>query len=97
MNLQWVGKWREIDHHQVLGADLSGQRLDLLVRQLEEFVEQAELVHQFERRRVHGVAAEIAKEIGMLFQHHDIDAGARQKKAEHHPGRPAAGDGSMWS
>ena len=28
----------------------------------------------------------------VLLQHHDIDAGARQQEAEHHAGRPAAGD-----
>src|SRR5208283_1986634 len=41
------------------------------------------------------VAAKVAKEIGMLLQHHDIDAGACQQKAEHHPGRPAAGDAAL--
>ena len=92
MNLQWVGRWRKSTIVQMLFADLAGQRLDLLVRQLEEIVEQAELVHQFERRRMHGVAAKIAKKIGILFQHDDIDAGARQQKTKHHSGGTAAGD-----
>ena len=39
-----------------------------------------------------GVAAEIAQEIGVLLQHDDVDAGAREQKAEHHAGRPAADD-----
>jgi len=45
------------------------------------------------------VAAEIAKEIGMLFKHDDVDPGAREQKAQHHPGRTAAGDatgGLRW-
>jgi hypothetical protein len=40
------------------------------------------------------VAAEVAEEVGVLLQHHDIDAGASEQKPEHHPGRPAAGDGA---
>ncbi len=44
---------------------------------------------------MHGVAAKIAQEIGVLFQHRDLDAGAGQKKAEHHPGRPAADDTAL--
>ena len=34
-----------------------------------------------------GVAAEVAQEVGVLLEHHDIDAGARQQIAEHHAGR----------
>jgi len=37
------------------------------VGHFEEFLEQSELVHDLERRRVDGVAAEIAVEIGVLF------------------------------
>ena len=38
------------------------------------------------------VAAEVAQEVGVLLEHHDVDAGARQQQAEHHAGRPAADD-----
>ena len=41
------------------------------------------------------VAAKIAEEIRVLLQHHDVDAGARQQKAEHHPRRSAAGDAAL--
>ena len=41
---------------------------------------------------MHGVAAEVAEEIRMLLQHHDIDAGAPQEIAEHHARRSAADD-----
>src|SRR5580704_14536863 len=82
----------EIDHHEMLGADLSGHRLEFLVRQFQEVVEQTELVHQLERRRMYSVAAEIAEEIGVFLQHHDVDAGAGEEKAEHNSGRSAAGD-----
>ena len=66
--------------------------LDLLVRQLEELLQQAELVHQLERRRMDGVAAEVAQEVGVLLQHHDVDARARQQQPQHHAGGPAAND-----
>ena len=95
MNLQCVGRWREIGHLDPLGADLRGQPFDLLMRLFEEFVEQAEFMHQFERRRMHRIAAKVAQEVGMLFQHHDVDAGASQEKAEHHPGRSAADDAAF--
>ena len=39
---------------------------------------------------MHGVAAEIAQEVGVLFQHNDVYAGTREQKTEHHPGGPAA-------
>ena len=79
----------------MFGANLRGQRFDLLMRQLQELVDQAELEHQFERRRMNRVAAEIAEEIGVLLQHHDMNAGARQQKSEHHPGGAAAGDAAL--
>ena len=41
---------------------------------------------------MHGVAAKIAEEIRVLFQHHDIDPGAPEQIAEHHAGGPAADD-----
>ena len=41
---------------------------------------------------MHGVAAEIPEEIGVLFQHQRLDAGATQEISEHHAGRTAADD-----
>ena len=41
------------------------------------------------------VAAEIAEEIGVLLQHHDMNAGARQQESEHHSGGAAAGDAAL--
>ncbi|MGY3359168.1 hypothetical protein ACVWZK_005831 [Bradyrhizobium sp. GM0.4] len=73
-------------------AEQAVQLLQALMRQLQESVDQAELVHHLERRRMHGVAAEVAEEIRMLLQHHDIDAGAPEEIAEHHARRSAADD-----
>jgi hypothetical protein len=64
----------------------------LLVRQLEKLVEQAKLGHDLQGRGVDGVAAEVAQEVGMLLEHDDIHARARQQEAEHQPAGPAADD-----
>ena len=66
--------------------------LQLLMRQLQEAVDQPEFVHHLQGRGMHGVAAKIAEEIGMLFQHHDIDPGAPEQISQHHAGGPAADD-----
>ncbi len=81
MKRQWVGRCGEIGKDDALVADLSGDLAHLLVRTLEEVIEDAELVHHLERRGMDGVAAEVAQEIGVLFQHHDIDAGAGEQKS----------------
>ena len=68
------------------------QRAHLVVRALQESIEQPELAQQLERRGMNRVAAEIAEEVGMLFEHCDAAAGAREQQARHHPRRPAADD-----
>ena len=77
----------------------AAQLADLLVRPRQEVVEQAQLVHHLQGRGVDRVAAEIAQEIAVLLQHQHLHPGPRQQKAEHHPGRAAAGDAAgdaMW-
>ena len=44
------------------------------VRDACEALAEAELVEQGEGGRVHGVAAEVAQEVGVLLQHRDLDA-----------------------
>ena len=86
---------REIGEGHALVADLTRERAHLLMRALQEIVENAELVHDLERRGMNGVAAEIAQKIGVLLQHHDVDAGAGQQEAQHHAGGTAAGNGAL--
>ena len=45
----------------------------------EERFEDAELVEQLERRRMDGVAAKVAEEVGVLFENGDVHAGTRQE------------------
>ena len=55
-----------------------------LVGQPKKFLEQSELMQEFEGGRMNGVAAEIAVEIGVFFQNNNIHSGARQEIAGHH-------------
>ncbi len=54
--------------------------------------QQAQFVHHLEGGGMHRVAAEIAQEVSVLFQHGNVHAGAGQKIAQHHAGGPAARD-----
>ena len=65
------------------------------MRQPEEFIEEAEFVHQLQGRRVDRVAAEVAEEVGVLLQDDDPHAGAGEQEPEHHPRRPAADDAAL--
>ena len=73
-------------------AELAVHFLQPLVRKLQEPVDQAEFIHHLQRRGMHGVAAKIPEEVGVLLQHHDIDPGAPQKISQHHAGGAAADD-----
>ena len=92
MNLQWVGKWGKISDRNHFIADPAAQLAQFLMRPLEEIVEQAQFVDHLQGRGMDGVAAEIAEEVRVLLEHDHVDAGAREKEAEHHAGRSAAGN-----
>lgn len=65
---------------------------EFLVRDAEEIVEEAEFVDELEGGGVDGVAAEVAKEVGVFFEDEDFDAGAGEKEAEDHACGASAGD-----
>jgi hypothetical protein len=82
-----MGKIRNGDRKIVDGgADLQ----KLLMRDAQKIVEEAELVNQFESGRVNGVAAKIAKKVGVFFEDEGFDAGAGEEEAENHTGGAAA-------
>ena len=58
-----------------------------LMLNLQERVEQAKLLHYAERSAMNGVAAEVAVEVLVLFEHDDIDALAREEESENDAGR----------
>ena len=87
-----LGQAAEVAELDRLAAEDAAQRPQTLVRPLQEGFEQAELVHDAQRRRMHRVAAEVAQEVGVLLEHHRRHAGAGQQEAQHHAGRAAADD-----
>ena len=72
-------------------ADAGG----LLVRPLQELVQEPQLVQHLEGRRVNRVAAKVPEEVSVLLQDHDVDPSPRQQEAQHHPGRTTAGDAAL--
>ena len=73
-------------------SDDNSHRLNPLMGYLEELPEQAKFAEHFERGGVHGVAAKVAVEVLVLFEHRDFNTLARQQIREHHARGPAADD-----
>src|SRR5580692_6763338 len=88
--MRW--QMRKIGNTHLEIFDQGSNCRQLLMWALQEAVEDAKLVHQFERRGMNRVAAKIAKKVRMLFEHLDLYSGAGEKKAEHHAGRSSAHD-----
>ena len=76
-------------------ADLAGELAHLRMRQLQEVVENAELVENFQRRRMNSIAAEIPEKIRVLLEDGDVDARAREEKPKHHAGGSATTDATV--
>lgn len=86
---------REVGNREFLPADVGLQMPGRLVRLAEQFLDQAQLVHDLERGRMNCVAAEVAQEVSVFFEDDDVHAGSGQQQAEHHPRRAAAGDAAL--
>ncbi|CNI81517.1 Uncharacterised protein [Mycobacterium tuberculosis] len=84
----------EVDEGDLPPVDVELGLFELAVRQGVETGKQTQLVEQAQGDRVHGVAAKITKEVGVLLEHGDFDAGASQQQPEDHSGRATAGDGA---
>jgi hypothetical protein len=67
----------------------------IVVRNLQELIEQTELVHNRQRRRMHCVAAKVAEKVGVFLEDGDVHAGARQQITQHYAGGAAAGDNAL--
>src|SRR5438445_1229810 len=86
------GQVTEIRQSEGGFSDLTGECAHLRVRQLQELVDDAELVENLERGRMHRVAAKVAEKVRVLFEHRDADARASEQQPEHHAGGTTAGD-----
>jgi hypothetical protein len=76
-------KMPEVDGRDGFVAEAKGELLYSLVWDFQKRIENSKLAHEFERRRVNGVTAKVAEEVGVLFEHRDIDARSREKQTEH--------------
>ena len=83
---------REVGHGDDAVADVSGELGDLRVRNSKKFVEQTQLVKEFQRRRMDRIATKIAQEIRVFFEDRDGYPAACEKEAEHHACRASAND-----
>jgi hypothetical protein len=68
----------EIGGVKVEIADARADRCYSLVRKLEKAIEQSQLLHYLEGRRVDGITTEIPEKVLVLFENRYFDAGARQ-------------------
>jgi len=59
------------------------------MRQREKCLQQAELVHRFQRRGVNGVSAKIVQKIGVLLDDHHAHACPDEQIAQHQASRAA--------
>ena len=82
----------EVGHGARDPADDGADAINLLVRQAEQRLEEAELVHDLECRGVDGIAAKVAVEVLVLLEHGDGDTGAGEEQTEHDAGGAAAHD-----
>ena len=86
------GQPGEVRDHDALLPDVAPELADLLVRPPKEALQPAQLGDNLESGRVDSVAAEVAEEVRVLFEHDHVDARAREQEAERHARGSAAGD-----
>src|SRR5262245_36374856 len=67
------------------------------MRQSQEFIEHPQLVHQLQRGGMDGVAAKVAEEVRVLFEHDHLNACAGEQQPEHHSGGAASNNTTSFS
>src|SRR5580693_1686139 len=86
------GKMSEIPDGDGFVPNLSCQMTHFLMRAFEKVVQQTQFIHDFKSRRMDGVAAEVAKKVGVLFEHHRVHTHPGEEKAQHHASGTAPDD-----
>src|ERR1044072_9930297 len=81
---------REVSERDALVADDATRFAELGMRPREKLVEHTQFVDHFHRRWMDRVAAKVAQKVGVLLEHDDGGAGAREEHAERHSRGPAA-------
>ncbi len=87
---RWRVEVRQVADRPIAAGETNFGARDARVRPLEKALQQAQLVEDLHRRGVDGVAAEIAEEIGVLFEHGDGASRPREEEPGHHAGGPPA-------
>src|SRR6266508_793740 len=78
------GQMTEVGRRHRLIANLGAELPHFLVRQPEEVVEHAKLVHDLEGGGTNGVASEVAQEVAVLLEDKHVHACAREEETLHH-------------
>src|SRR5579864_2809450 len=86
------GQMRKIRDRHGISAHLSGKFAYLLMRELQKFVQNTQLIHQFKSGRVNRVAAKVAQEIRMLFENVYIHADLCKQVSQHNSGGASSAD-----
>ena len=81
---------RQVSDRVVFAGDTDLRTFHPVVGALQETAEHSQLVQDLHRRGMDRVAAEIAEEVGMLFEHPDRHSRAGEQQPGHDPRRPAA-------
>ena len=87
---------REICEGRLKVTEATAQAIRLGVWALQKLVVEAELVQDFQGRRVDSVAAKVAQEVCVPLQHHHGYAGTRHQEPRHHSRRTAADDAARY-
>lgn len=82
----------EIGHGHDGIAHLDVDRRRLVMRPLQEPIQQPDFVQNLESRGMDGVTTEVAEKVRVLLQDGDFDPGAGKEKPQHQPGGAAADD-----
>ena len=77
----------EIGDCDAILSHLTSKITYFLMRAFQELVQNTEFMHNLECGWMDRIPAKITQEIGVLFEHENIDARARKKKTQHHAGR----------
>src|ERR1700683_3161040 len=86
---------REVGDFEYFAAHLAGDFTHFLMRTLQELLQDAQFMHQFEGGRMNGIAAKVAQKIGVLLEYNDFNACACQQKTEHHSSWTSAHDAAF--
>src|SRR5271170_6965178 len=72
------GQMRKVGYRHRKVVDDGSDLRQFLMWTAQEFVENSQLVHQFERGGMDGVASKIAQKIRVLFEHNYVDSGTSE-------------------